>query len=114
MGEAVGAASDSACLAGAAAIAEWRDAAPTPRATRAALELARGADRALGLIAAVGPILIEGRFAADRAFAVALARLRPGQPTYRNALADGVAVGALRLAAPNCAPAGVLERIDPG
>ena len=69
------------------------------RATRAALELARRTDRALDLVAARGPILIEGRFAADDAFAVALARLRPAQTLYRGAMADGVALGALRLAA---------------
>ena len=79
------------------------------RAARAAFELARRTDRALGLIAAEGPILVEGRFAADDAFAAALARLRPGQRVYRSAIADGVAAGALRLAAPGAAPAGALE-----
>jgi hypothetical protein len=84
------------------------------RAARAALELARRTDRALGLTAAEGPILIEGRFAADDAFAAALAMLRPAQPVYRSALADGVAAGALRLVAPDITPAGPLERIQPG
>jgi sugar (pentulose or hexulose) kinase len=113
MGEAVGAPSDPARLDEAAALTDWQGAPPPLRATRTALELARRTDRALGLVAAEGPILIEGRFAPDRAFAAALARLRPGQPVYRNPLADGVAAGALRLAAPDSVPAGVLERTWP-
>jgi sugar (pentulose or hexulose) kinase len=100
MGEAIGAASDPALLAKAAALADWTSAPPPLRAARAALELARRTDHALVLIAAEGPILIEGRFAPDAAFAAALAALRPGQPVYRSAIADGVAAGALRLAAP--------------
>ncbi|HEY1427376.1 MAG TPA: carbohydrate kinase [Caulobacteraceae bacterium] len=113
MGDALGAPGDASLLAGAAAAADWTSAPPHLRAARAALELARRTDRALGLIAAAGPILIEGRFAADDAFAAALARLRPGQPVYRSAVADGVAAGALRLAAPDAAPVGALERIGP-
>ena len=101
MGEALGASSDPRLLAEAAALTGWRDAPGVLRATRAALELARRTDRALDLVAARGPILIEGRFAADDAFAVALARLRPAQTVYRGAMADGVALGALRLAAPH-------------
>jgi sugar (pentulose or hexulose) kinase len=111
MGEAIGAASDPALLAKVAALDDWTHAPPPLRATRAALELARRTDRALGLIAAEGPILIEGRFAPDAAFAAALAALRPGQPVYRSGIADGVAAGALRLAAPAGLPAGALERI---
>jgi sugar (pentulose or hexulose) kinase len=85
MGGAIGTVSDPALLGEAAALTE----------------LARRAVRALKLIAAEGPILIEGRFAADEAFALALARLRPGQTVYRCANHDGVALGALRLAAPH-------------
>jgi hypothetical protein len=99
MGPALGAASDPGLLPQAAAMTDWSRAPGPLRATRAALELARRADRALALIAAEGPILIEGRFAADEAFAVALARLRAGQTLFRNAMFDGVALGALRLAA---------------
>jgi sugar (pentulose or hexulose) kinase len=113
MGEALGEAGDPALLFRAEWPADWTALPPRPRAARAALELARRTDRALGLIAAEGPILIEGRFAADNAFVAALAMLRPGQSVYRSALADGVAAGALRLAAPDCAPAASLELILP-
>jgi sugar (pentulose or hexulose) kinase len=113
MGDALGARSDPKLLAQADGASDWTNLPPPQRATRAALELER-THRALGLIAAEGPILIEGRFAADDAFAAALARLRPAQPVYRGAIADGVAAGALRLAAPNIVPAGALERIQPG
>lgn len=98
MGDAIGAAADPARLDEAAALRDWRAAPPTLRATRAALELARRTDRALGLLAAEGPILVEGRFADDPAFAAALAALRPSQRVLRSPLADGVAAGALRLA----------------
>jgi len=113
MGDALGAPGDPALLREAAGAADWTRQPPPLRAARAALELARRTDRALGLIAAEGPILIEGRFAADDAFVAALAALRPDQPVYRSALADGVAAGALRLAAPHATPAGALERIAP-
>jgi sugar (pentulose or hexulose) kinase len=73
------------------------DAALRPKT--AAVELARRTDRALSLIAAEGPILLEGRFAADEAFAVALARIRAEQPVYRSAVIDGVGLGAWRLVA---------------
>jgi sugar (pentulose or hexulose) kinase len=112
MGEALGAEPAAERLDQASALADWRAAPPTLRATRAALELARKTDRVLALIAAEGPILIEGRFADDAAFGAALAALRPGQPVYRSSLADGVALGALRLVAPDLAqPA--LEPIAP-
>lgn len=113
MGEALGAAGDPALLGEAAGVAGWTHLPPPQRAARAALELARRTDRALGLIGAEGPILVEGRFAADDAFVAALAALRPDQPVYRSSIADGVAVGALRLAAPNAAPVGALERVAP-
>jgi hypothetical protein len=99
MGAALGAASDPALLRDAAALTDWSRAPGPLRATRAALELARRTDRALRLLAAEGPVLIEGRFAADGAFAVALERLRPNQPVLRGDMADGVALGALRLVA---------------
>jgi sugar (pentulose or hexulose) kinase len=114
MGDALGEAGDPDLLVWAEATADWTALPPRLRAARAALELARRTDRALGLIAAEGPILIEGRFAADNAFAAALASLRSTQPVYRSAIADGVAAGALRLARPDYAPAGALERILPG
>jgi sugar (pentulose or hexulose) kinase len=111
MGAALGAASDPGLLREAAALADWSRAPAALRATRAALELARRADRALGLIAAEGPIVIEGRFAADEAFALALSRLRPIQPIFRTTMADGVALGALRLAAPAAPGPGKLARV---
>ncbi len=113
MGDALGERGDPALLCRAAGADDWTDLPPPLRAARAALELARRADRALARIAAEGPILIEGRFAADDAFAAALAALRRDQPIYRSAIADGVAAGALRLAAPHAAPAEALERVRP-
>jgi hypothetical protein len=104
MGAVLGAAPDPARLAESAALTDWRDAPPVLRATRAALELARRTDRALRLIAAEGPILIEGRFADDAAFAAALADLRPSQRVLRSQFADGVAVGAARLVVPTPHP----------
>jgi hypothetical protein len=111
MGSLVGAPSDPQRLAQADALTEWLAAPAVLRATRAALELARQTDRALALIAADGPVLIEGRFAADDAFAVALARLRPGQPVFRGGIMDGVALGALGLVTRNIRASGELERI---
>jgi hypothetical protein len=107
----LGAHSDPRLLAEAAILIDWRRAAGPMRATRAALELARRTDRTLDVIAAEGPILIEGRFAADEAYAVALARLRPGQDIYRSAIADDVAWGALRLAVPRLASSTPLQRV---
>ena len=114
MGDALGEPGDPALLLRAERAGDWTRLPPPLRAARAALELARRTDRALALIAAEGPILIEGRFAADAAFAAALAMLRPGQPVYRSVLADGVAAGALRLVVPHLAASGPLERIIPG
>ena len=111
MGGALGAASDPALLREAAALTDWRAATGPLRATRAALELARRTDQTLSLVAAEGPILIEGRFAADDAFAVALARLRTGKAVYRSAIADGVALGALQLAAPHLRPNSPLHSV---
>jgi sugar (pentulose or hexulose) kinase len=101
MGDALGASGDPARLAEAAALAEPSAAEPTLRATSAALELARRTHRALGLIAAEGPILVEGRFAADAALTASLAALRPDQQVLPSGAEDGVALGALRLALPH-------------
>jgi sugar (pentulose or hexulose) kinase len=81
-------------------------------AAQAVLDLARKTDRALGLVAAEGPILVEGRFADDAAFGAALAVIRPEQFVYRSTLGDGVALGALRLAAPDIILP-PLERVAP-
>jgi L-fuculokinase len=112
MGDAIGAASDANLLTQAATLADARMTAPGLRATWAGLELARRADRALALVSAEGPILIEGRFAADAAMGVALARLRPSQAVYRSTLADGVALGAMRLVAGDSFAPPALERIS--
>jgi sugar (pentulose or hexulose) kinase len=111
MAGALDALSDPRLLAEAAALGEWRRASGPLRATRAAFELARRTHRTLALIAAEGPILVEGRFAADDAYAVALAWLRPRQGVYRSAITDGVAWGALRLAVPQVKPTTGLERV---
>jgi len=98
MGEALGAAGDPDRFEEAAALTDWRASPPRLRATRAALELARNTARSLELLGAQGPIVLEGRFARDAAFAAALRRLRPGASLAPAMLVDGVALGALSLA----------------
>ncbi len=83
------------------------------RAALASLHLALMTLASLDLISAAGPIVIEGRFAADPVFPAALAALRPGQPVYRTELADGVALGAARLKYADLAPQGPMEEIEP-
>ena len=83
------------------------------RAALASLHLALMADASLDLIAAEGPIVIEGRFAADPVFPAALAALRPRQPVLRLTGSDGVALGAARLWAPELAPREGAERVAP-
>jgi sugar (pentulose or hexulose) kinase len=112
MGEALGARSEVNLLGQAHEAVDRSSHDPRLRATRASLELARRTDDALALIAAEGPILIEGRFAEDEAFGVALAHLRSAQPVYRSSFADGVAVGALRLVSGRLFSAPALERIS--
>jgi sugar (pentulose or hexulose) kinase len=73
------------------------------RAALASLHLALMTSASLELIAAEGPVVIEGRFAADRVFPAALAALRPQSPVFRLA-ADGVSLGAARLWAPPLQP----------
>ena len=70
------------------------------KAALASLHLALMQDVCLDLIAAEGPVLIEGRFADDPLFAPALAALRPGQPVLVCSLGDGIALGAARLRHP--------------
>ncbi len=112
MGGARGARASLGLLGEAASLTDWHGAPPILRATRSALELARKTDQALGLVAAEGPILVEGRFADDAVFGAALAALRQPQSVYRSTLGDGVALGALRLAAPDIVLA-PLERVRP-
>jgi sugar (pentulose or hexulose) kinase len=77
------------------------------------LHLALMAHASLDLIAVSGPILVEGRFAADPVFPQALAALRPNQPVLRIELADGVALGAARLKFPEIAKQRQAERVEP-
>lgn len=112
MGGAIGARSQLRLIGEAAGLAEWTDAPPHLRATRAAIELARRTHQALTLIAGEGPIVVEGRFANDLAFGATLAALRRDQPVYRSSWADGVAMGALRLVLSD-APGLQLAPIEP-
>ncbi len=82
-------------------------------AALASLHLALMTHASLDLIAATGPILIEGRFADDPVFPAALAALRPEQPVFRIDLADGVALGGARLKFPDLATQGPTERVAP-
>jgi len=78
------------------------------------LHLALVTDVELDLVGAEGPIVIEGRFAADPLFPAALAALRPQTPVF--ACPDGgdaVALGAARLVWPELAPAAPLRRVGP-
>lgn len=75
------------------------------RAAQASLGLALKTAEHLDLIAAEGPVVIEGRFAADPVYAAALAGLRPRSPVLGVETADGVALGAARLFAPHLTPA---------
>lgn len=110
MGELLGAKSDPRQLDRARFTLEpSRD--PVLRATQASLDLARRTDHELSLISADGPILIEGRFAADAALGVALTKLRPGQLVYRSKVGDGVALGALRLLGGSAFSPPKLERV---
>jgi sugar (pentulose or hexulose) kinase len=77
---------------------------PGERAALASLHLALLTDASLNLIGAEGPIVIEGRFAADPVFAAALAALRPQATVLRLTGSDGVALGAARLWAPDLPP----------
>lgn len=76
---------------------------PVERASLASLYLALMTDTCLDLIAAEGPVLIEGRFANDAVFASALASLRPSCPVFRCSVGDGIALGAACLNWPDLA-----------
>jgi sugar (pentulose or hexulose) kinase len=86
---------------------------PGERAALASLHLALMADASLGLIAAEGPIVIEGRFAEDAVFTAALAALRPASPVFACPDGDRIAYGAARLWRPHLAPAQPLRRVSP-
>jgi sugar (pentulose or hexulose) kinase len=73
------------------------------RAAAAALHLALMTDACLSLVRSQGPIVLEGRFAADAVFASALAAIRPDQTVLACRGGDGVALGAARLWRPDAA-----------
>jgi sugar (pentulose or hexulose) kinase len=73
------------------------------RAAVAALHLALTTDTCLSLVRSEGPIVLEGRFAADAVFPAALAALRPDQTVLASSGGDGVALGAARLWRPTAA-----------
>ncbi len=104
MGDALGAAPDIDLMRTAAALGESATAAdPRLRATRAAQELANRALDALTLISAHGPVLVEGRFAADPVFTATLARRLAPAPLFVAEAHDAVSLGALELALPRVA-----------
>lgn len=98
MGQDLGAVSDPGLLDATA----WRSDVDTPvgKATRASLDLAIRTEAALARIGAIGPIVLEGRFATDRALLVALAAGPPRRPVCPSAHGDSVRAGALLLALP--------------
>ncbi|MGH6993177.1 MAG: hypothetical protein ACRED8_06330 [Caulobacteraceae bacterium] len=67
----------------------------------AAADLAARSMTALEAIGAEGPIVVEGRFAFDRAFMEELARRAADREARIIPLVDGVALGTLRLAIPD-------------
>jgi len=82
-------------------------------ASLASLHLALMTHASLDLIAATGPIVIEGRFADDAVFPAALAALCPNQPVFRIDLADGIALGGARLKFPDLGSQKTAERVEP-
>jgi len=83
------------------------------RAAVAALHLALMTDACLSLVRSEGPIVLEGRFAADAVFPAALAALRPDQPVLVCMGGDGVALGAARLWRPDAARGLALTPVAP-
>jgi sugar (pentulose or hexulose) kinase len=74
---------------------------PGERAALASLHLALMTHTSLDLIGAKGPVVLEGRFAADPVFPMALASLRAPAPVLVSERADGIALGAARLRFPS-------------
>jgi sugar (pentulose or hexulose) kinase len=72
---------------------------PGQRAALAALYLALVTDHCLDLLGAQGPVIVEGPFAANRAYCAALAGLRAPRPVLASPDASGTAAGAALLAA---------------
>ncbi len=71
--------------------------APRHRAALAALYCALMTDHCLTMLDAHGDIILEGKFAANDAFASALAALRAPQPVFRSADETGTLRGAVAL-----------------
>jgi sugar (pentulose or hexulose) kinase len=88
------------------------DATHGERAATASLYLALVTDVCLGLIDADGPLLVEGRFAADPIFPSALASLQPGRTVLTWSSGDGIAIGAARLFWPDL-PVPAARRVAP-
>lgn len=79
----------------------------------ASLYLAMVTDTALDLIGSTDRLLIEGRFAGDSLLVRALAALRPAQSVYTGSAGEDLPYGALRLVAPDLAPAAGLSLAAP-
>ncbi len=90
-----------------------RNATPRERHAHASLYLALMTDTILTLIDSRGPVLVEGRFAADTLLVRALATLRPSAPVYTCDAENDLAHGALRLVAPELQPSSGLVRVEP-
>jgi hypothetical protein len=82
------------------------------RATLASLYLALMTDAMLDAISADGPVLLEGRFAANAVFAAALAALR-GRAVYPMPEADGIVQGGLSLIRSGTASPPQLDAVAP-
>ena len=83
------------------------------RAAAGALYAALVTDASLDLIGARDRLLVEGRFAGSELFVRALARLRPNTQVLTGGADADVSFGALRLLAPDLAPAGDLHAAVP-
>ena len=86
---------------------------PVGRRVATDLYLALVADTSLNLIGSAERLLIEGRFAEDVVFVRALASLRSGQRVYTSNASHDVALGALRLVAPDLKPPAALTPVAP-
>ena len=86
---------------------------PLQSAVAAALYAALVADVSLELIGSQGLLLIEGRFAASRVFARALATLRPDMECLTADAGLDVSFGALRLIDAKLTPEKSLRRVEP-
>jgi sugar (pentulose or hexulose) kinase len=86
---------------------------PREREVMTSLYLALMSDVTLDLIGSQERLLVEGPFADDPLFVRALATLRGPQAVFTCEGRHDLAYGALRLLAPNLAPAASLNRIAP-